>query len=75
MIKCILLFSFVFKLLHDATFDSTAGQTHVQNQKTIIDPITSHACDMTKYSMASQGIFYHVTYYSHLINAYIRNIS
>jgi hypothetical protein len=75
MITCILLFIFVFKPSHDATLDIVASQTHVQNQETIVDPITNHACDMTKYSMASHGIFYHVTYYFHLINEYIKNIS
>ncbi len=35
MIKWILLFIFVFKPLHDATLDSFAGQTHVQNQQTM----------------------------------------
>ncbi len=29
MIKCILLFSFVFKPSHDATFSSSINQTHV----------------------------------------------
>jgi hypothetical protein len=57
------------------------GQTQVENQQTIIDLRTNHACDVAKYSMVCQRIFYHITEYFamslndfHVVDKYITNI-
>jgi hypothetical protein len=71
MMKCILLFSFAFKLPHDATFKNFIGQTHVQINKPLLI-LKNHARDVAKYLVMGYFATSHKIY--HMENKYTRYI-